>query len=186
MESFFKLEIFLKKKTTVVNDGMVVVCVPPHLQALTSESMDRYVPPRGQAVSCLALLSSHLGTAVLDVPQNQQQQRNNNNNANPGGQSHHHRWCDNNVVGSCRLSGAPRSLPLLMFLTQNIFWFKFSLSLFLCVCVFVSLPQGKDWGLRVVSSRAARITILDLRNFIQAKQKFIALFILQLDHFKTF
>ncbi|GAU93669.1 hypothetical protein RvY_05571-2 [Ramazzottius varieornatus] len=46
-------------------------------QALTSESMDRYVPPRGQAVSCLALLSSHLGTAVLDVPQTGQQHGNN-------------------------------------------------------------------------------------------------------------
>ena len=164
---FLKLEFFWRKKNTVANDGMVVVCVPPHLQALTSESMDRYVPPRGQAVSCLALLSSHLGTAVLDVPQNQQQQRNNNNNANPGGQSHHHRWCDNNVVGRVGSRGSPDRFPLLVFLTQNIFWFKFSFfSLLLCVCVFVSLLQGKDWGLRVVSSRAARITIWNLRNFI--------------------
>ncbi|OQV23157.1 hypothetical protein BV898_02891 [Hypsibius exemplaris] len=65
--------------------------------ALTSESMDRYVPPRGQAVSCLALLSSHLGTAVLDVPQNQQQQQQHRNNqahttpsqTAPGMSSHH-------------------------------------------------------------------------------------------------
>lgn len=71
-ESFFYAE---KSKLT----SMVVL----RLQALTSESMDRYVPPRGQAVSCLALLSSHLGTAVLDVPQQQlQQQQHANNNVN--------------------------------------------------------------------------------------------------------
>lgn len=48
-------------------------------QALTKDPVNRYAPPRGgQAVSCLALLSSHLGTAVLDVPQQQQMQQQHN------------------------------------------------------------------------------------------------------------